>query len=307
MSSRDRAVRLARFYPRPWRLRYGDEFVELLVDDIEERRLSPRRFVDVAWHGAGARLSDTGLVGEAPALRRIRANLGLFAAALIVFLTIGVADWSSLSVQTASPGGVSEAALSLMSAALYALVPLCLLAAAPIVWAIRSRGRALLEALAGPVVLVAGSVYIGTLRWPGSSHVWWAAHGLVPIPVVETIWASTCWITTYWFHPASLFAFRADLLAWMVVGPVALAATVAGAARAVAHAHSSPRSLRALTLVAGAAALTMAVFLAGALIWVCSGASGVIDVAGLIVMAAALAIGAGAARRSVEAGSGLAR
>jgi hypothetical protein len=34
---RERAARLLRWYPRTWRERYGEEFAELLVADIEER------------------------------------------------------------------------------------------------------------------------------------------------------------------------------------------------------------------------------------------------------------------------------
>jgi hypothetical protein len=33
----ERAGRLLRWYPRAWRDRYGEEFTELLISDIEER------------------------------------------------------------------------------------------------------------------------------------------------------------------------------------------------------------------------------------------------------------------------------
>ena len=41
--SAERAARLLRWYPRPWRERYGAEFTELLISDIEERPQSVRR------------------------------------------------------------------------------------------------------------------------------------------------------------------------------------------------------------------------------------------------------------------------
>ena len=53
-NDRRRAERLLLGYPRAWRSRYGDEFVELLAADIEERPRSFRRTVDVIAGGARA-------------------------------------------------------------------------------------------------------------------------------------------------------------------------------------------------------------------------------------------------------------
>lgn len=50
-----RARRLLRWYPKAWRLRYGDEFAQLLVDDMAERPRSWQRAVDVARCGLAAR------------------------------------------------------------------------------------------------------------------------------------------------------------------------------------------------------------------------------------------------------------
>lgn len=47
----ERAERLLRWYPRAWRERYGDEFAELLIADIEERPHSPVRTRDVTRAG----------------------------------------------------------------------------------------------------------------------------------------------------------------------------------------------------------------------------------------------------------------
>jgi hypothetical protein len=59
-----RAARLLRWYPAPWRERYGAEFTELLICDIEERPRSVRRAVDVARGGLVARLAQAGLGGR---------------------------------------------------------------------------------------------------------------------------------------------------------------------------------------------------------------------------------------------------
>ena len=60
---RRRAGRLLSCYPREWRARYGEEFTELLVDDIDERPHSFRRGLDVARGGIVARLAVAGLGG----------------------------------------------------------------------------------------------------------------------------------------------------------------------------------------------------------------------------------------------------
>jgi hypothetical protein len=52
-----RARRLLRWYPKAWRLRYGDEFTQLLIADIGERPRSWRRTLDVARRGLAARVA----------------------------------------------------------------------------------------------------------------------------------------------------------------------------------------------------------------------------------------------------------
>ena len=59
-----RAVRLLRWYPASWRVRYGAEFTELLVADLAERPRCWRRTADVAVSGTLARLSQAGLGGQ---------------------------------------------------------------------------------------------------------------------------------------------------------------------------------------------------------------------------------------------------
>ncbi len=105
------AARLLRWYPAAWRDRYGDEFAELLIADIEERPRSTARTLDVARGGIVARLADVGLAGfPLPAAtagegataedrrRQVRASLGTLGAALAVCLTFGAAMQSQLTI-----------------------------------------------------------------------------------------------------------------------------------------------------------------------------------------------------------------
>jgi hypothetical protein len=61
LNARTRAERLIRWYPKAWRSRYGEEFAELLIDDITERPRSTARTLDVARGGILARLAAAGL------------------------------------------------------------------------------------------------------------------------------------------------------------------------------------------------------------------------------------------------------
>jgi hypothetical protein len=109
-----RAGRLLRWYPRPWRERYGPEFTELLVADIAERPRSTRRSLDVVRGGIRARLADAGLAGfplplatagngagpvlEQARQRQVSASLGSFSCALGAFLILAAALWSQLLI-----------------------------------------------------------------------------------------------------------------------------------------------------------------------------------------------------------------
>jgi len=90
----DRASRLVRWYPRSWRDRYGEEFAELLIADIEERPRSRARTADLIRGGIAARLASAGLCGFAPdAAGQVRASLVSLACCLSIFLGFGAAIW----------------------------------------------------------------------------------------------------------------------------------------------------------------------------------------------------------------------
>jgi hypothetical protein len=100
--ARRRAARLLRWYPRAWRVRYGEEFTELLIADLAERPRSAARTADVIRGGLVARLADAGLSGcpRSPELARmqVRACLASLACCAAVFLGVGGAIWSQLVI-----------------------------------------------------------------------------------------------------------------------------------------------------------------------------------------------------------------
>jgi hypothetical protein len=320
-----RAARLLRWYPRDWRSRYGDEFAELLVADISERPASWRRDVDVAISGVLARLVPTGLTGHAidPA-DQVRASLASLGCLLGVFLSLGVALWSQLTVgwQWSKPDAPAiSVAMVLMSGAAALLCGLAALAAVPIAGAVvlrfarRQPGGLIWPALffaAGTAVLVIGGRHFGN-GWPGTGGHPWAHQGLVPGGVAAFTWASTLWVSSYWAHPGSLAMFPAAELAWMAVSPVAVAVLLTGAATTIRRAGLCARTLRYEAFVARAAVFGMFAFLLGACTWVVSGGPGprnlfhvgAIDMAAIVVMTTALAVACRAIQRARYGGVAL--
>jgi hypothetical protein len=317
MSAERRAARLMRCYPRAWRRRYGEEFAALLVAEFGERPRSISRTLDVVCRGLLARVRTAGLAG--PALereRQLRASLGALAGAVAVFAVAGAALWSQLTIgwQWSAPAsGATRTGMLLMTAAVCAIVAVALLAVAPIVW---SLGRALVSgqasalagglalAAAGTAVLIAGSVHFGH-GWPGTGGHAWGGRGIVPGTVARIAWAATLWISAYWAHPGALSAFPAGEIGWMVLAPLALVAVAVGAGRVLRTLPLSRRVLGYEARLGLAAAVAMAVFLAGGGSWIVSGgaaprglfAVGAIDVAGLVVLAVALLVGCRAVQR----------
>jgi len=321
-----RAARLVRWYPAGWRARYGAEFTELLVADLDERPRCWRRTGNVAVSGTLARLSQAGLGGQRlAAAEQARASLAALGCALAVFLTAGTAVWSQLLVgwQWAPPSTRAAAVGTVvMTGALLFFLVLAVLAAAPVGWQVARRGfgggaagRGFGGGAAGRVnvILVAASLLVLVIGgrhmangWPGTGGHPWPQRGLVPGGMAAFGWALTVSVTSYWAHPAALLAFPAAELAWMVISPAALAGLATGLARLIRRLDLPPRLLSYQARLGQLAAAGMAVFLAGAASWVLAGQHGpgtlfrpgAIDVAELAVMALALAVGWQAMRRT---------
>ncbi|HEY0933402.1 MAG TPA: hypothetical protein VGD91_06605, partial [Trebonia sp.] len=239
----ERAARLLRWYPCPWRDRYGEEFAELLRADIEERPRSAGRALDVARGGLTARLAGAGLAGcplPAPGggavtpqlrYRQVSASLGSLGGALAVFLTVGGALWSELVIyRQAAPSPAAGALLAtdVLSAAMLALLALAVLAALPVLVTLAARfltpARPAAGALRKPAaVLVVGAafLFIGGRHfengWPGTG-----GHGsFVPAGLAAFEWTTSLSVSAYWAHPAMFWAsFPRPEVGWMAVSPL---------------------------------------------------------------------------------------
>jgi hypothetical protein len=317
------AARLLHWYPRSWRHRYGEEFTELLIADITERPRCRSRTLDVARGALVARLASAGLGGCAhePA-DQIRASLTSLTLCLAVFLALGTAMWSQLTIgwQWSAPDTpATGVAMVLMSAAMFAFVLLAAAAVVPVAWhaavhldgdpAAGRRSRRLLcpalLALGGATILFLGARHLGN-GWPGTGGHRWHGQGLVPGGIGAFSWASTLSVSSFWAHPAALARLPAGELAWMALSPVAVAATAAGAATLVRRTPLSSRVLRYEAVLGSVTCAVMVVFLAGCLAWIVDGGAGpanlfhagAIDVAATVLLTTALAVGQRAAREA---------
>jgi hypothetical protein len=300
-----RAGRLLRWYPRSWRDRYGEEFTELLLDELASRPRDWRRGADIALHGLLARLASAGLTSrEQPA----PAGMAAMAGALAVFCTLGAAMLAQLATgwQWASPGSATvTAATVIMTLAAACVAVLGLGAVVPVGWrvlaAFRRRDPRVMRpaaiAAACAAALVTGARHFQN-GWPGTGGTG-ASHHLVPGGMAAFSWASTLSVSSFWAHPALLARFPAAELTWMAVSPAAGIALLVAAAVTVRRLSLPARLVRYLTRLARLTTGSAVIFLCGAVIWLAgeragAGAGlfrpGLVDGAELLVMGLALTV-----------------
>ncbi len=306
--TRRRAVSLLSWYPKDWRDRYGEEFVELLVAELEEQPHSFSRSIDLVRSGLLARLAVLGFAGRSldPA-EDGRRSLAAFGTSISIFLSVAVAIWAQLTIgwQWSAPrSGTTFSAMVVMTVAMVAVALACVMCAAPVAWtAVRSLVRSPSGRIARPICLLAiGSavLIVGTHHfangWPGTYGHRWAHQGIVPGGVAAYAWASTLFVTAYWLHPAALIHFPTAEVVWMMVSPIAVVAIVAGGAKTVLRLEFSASLLRFERSFGYVIAGAMALFFTGASLWVIDGGvgpgnlfdTGVIDVVELAVMVTSL-------------------
>ncbi len=309
---RDRAARLLHWYPKEWRERYGEEFTELLIADIDERPASVARTLDVARAGLLARLAAAGLTelhtGRlADPGRPVRASLATLGAALAFCLVLGAAMWSQLAIawERAAPASPpTRSATLVMSVALLVFPALVLLAVVPVACAIVAHfSRRLLVpslALAAALTVLAFGGHHFIYQWPGTG-----GHGenggllpALPAGLQAFAWSVSYWFSSAWAHWSWLTGFGGWELAWMATSPLALAAAMAAGATLLRRVELSPRLLSYETRLAAAGCAVMGIFLLGCGYWIYAGRHpvavidaypGLLDVAATVCLALGLA------------------
>lgn len=301
-------ARLLRWYPAPWRARYGEEFAELLLADLGERPRSARRTANVIASGLLARCTAAGLTShELPPAEQIQAGAATMCGAFAVFLTFGVAMLAQLATgwQWVSPRSASAVAGTVaMSAGAAVLMLIGLAAAVPVAWAVAvafGHRDLRLARPAGLALACAAALAVGTRHfqnsWPGTGGTG-AHHHLVPAGLAAFGWAWTLSVSSFWAHPALLAIFPVPELIWMVLSPVAAVGLVTGLVIVVRRLALPGGVLRYLTYLAVAASAAAVPFLAGAASWVLGSGPGqaglfrpgLVDGAELLMMALSLVV-----------------
>lgn len=210
------AAALLRAYPPAWRTRYGEEFHQLLLDELDDRRSSLGWWLNLVTHGVLARLTEWGIAGDVERDRRITVAMRITGLAVVLGGACGAAMWAQLAVgwQWSAPASSStRTGIELITAGLAGLaLSGGSLAAGSLMVAVR-RGRfrqrdariALAMFCGCAVVLALGAGWIG-LSWPGTGGHYWTERGLAPAWLGRRMWALTLSLSTYWAHPDQLRA-----------------------------------------------------------------------------------------------------
>ncbi len=307
---RRQAERLLRIYPREWRVRYGDEFSELMTAEIADGNGSWTRTVDVAFSGIMARLAGVGLCGTTvEPSHRPRRCLATFGCVVAVLLTFALSMWSQLiaAQRWVDPAtGATRRAIVVMTVAVAISVTAILVAAVPLVWTAtamavhrpeRGLRRSLGLFLSATAVWVAGGV-VFRHGWPGAGAPPWAHQSQGLGGAFGFLWASTIAVSAYWVHPSTLLSLPLTQIAWMFVSPLAVTLAATGAARTLRRIDLPARLLRFVSVAGRVAIVGFGLFVVGTLIWLVDGGPGpgrtfqpgTVDLIGLAVISAGLAV-----------------
>src|SRR5580698_5541357 len=92
MGARPTTSTMLRWYPAPWRARYGDEFAAMIEDDLAGRRPTMRYRLSIARSGLNQQLRTVGLSGDSvPPSDRVRGGALSVLCAFALFVIPGVA------------------------------------------------------------------------------------------------------------------------------------------------------------------------------------------------------------------------
>jgi hypothetical protein len=278
-----RALRLLRWYPPAWRDRYGEEFVDLMEQELADTPRSVKRTANVVVKGLIARLGDVGLVRPALEVAKpegVSVATGFVLAAL--FAPLALHYWSDAMIRwNQNPRWTSSIPISILTACATVLMATVLLLAIGILVALlaaagRSIGRGERSRIIGPLAVILGSgsilgltAYLSLTNLVSRGGFQWTHPGNAIKQLAGIALSATDNSSWMWNSPLRRFAAAPGLLAAalpMVL--VAFALAVAALARRV---HYSPTSAVRGRLIAKLLASSMALFMVDYLAWILAG------------------------------------
>ena len=205
-----RARRLVTLYPQIWRERYGDEFVDLMEQSIEDNPHSAKRTANILYKSGKVRLRDLGIVGQtldeasAPrvALSTTTVLASVFAVFALFYWSCAMVSWNS-NPTVATPVGVSIWMGAITVSTMLLTLTLLAIGLTMIVRGLRRAVRGHERRLLWPLFMVFGStaaivnsIYQYT-RWTiARGGIEWSGAGAV----LKQIAGNTQWVTqsTIW-------------------------------------------------------------------------------------------------------------
>lgn len=270
-SSTRRAQRLLKWYPLTWRDRYGDEFIDLMEQEIADVPHSARRTLNVIYKGSTTRLRLAGVVG--PALEshdQTRASMALifvfstmFALLAFDFWSIAMLSWNSMASDPSSLAvSLWTGAVTVFIGILFALV--VAIFATLLCSAVKKIAKGGARRLLGPLSLVVSCVvYLlfslrAILRFVISRDgVEWTHPGLAVKQLAGATDAVTSTVNWIWGSPRDNMWIGANFMYAMI--PVVLLALSLGVAALIRRTEFSVVATRlgrvALILMASAMVL----------------------------------------------------
>ncbi|MGB8197218.1 MAG: hypothetical protein WCF25_09465 [Acidimicrobiales bacterium] len=182
-TSTRRAKRLLLWYPKAWRERYGEEFVDHLEQESAERSLNARCVFNIARKGIGARIGDLGFATSTlsaedqsrAAVATSFALLSLVVVLMLSFWSLAMLRWSSRTyhpIPVSASTGALTVLMGIVSLVLLALV--VLVVCSTVRQFIHRQGRPLV--VPSTLAAVSGALLVYSVR--GVPQVlYWYVHG----------------------------------------------------------------------------------------------------------------------------------
>jgi hypothetical protein len=252
-----RAYRMAGWYPRAWRQRYGAEFVDLMEQEFTDIPHSFRRTSNIMYKGIVARLREIGLVASPlnsndqarPAIATIFVVAAVFLAFASNFWSVAMLGWNQDWRNPASTAvTIWTGAVTVLTGIVVALVVANLLA---LLWSATRRvikgqkvGR-----IRGPLsIALAAAVFLGfslhnTFRFLASrGAIVWTHPGQAIKLIAGTVQVTASTVLSVWMSPREALTVDVNILYGLI--PVALVAFALSVAALVRRTEFSAPVIR---------------------------------------------------------------
>lgn len=273
-----RSSRLLRWYPSAWRERYGEEFIDLMEQEIAEVPHNVRRTRNIIYRGCVARLREVGLASSPlnsddqprTAIATVFVVSTIFVALALNFWSIAMLNWNAVWRTPASTAvTLWTGAITVISVVVIGLVASIFCA---LLWSAFKRiVKGQFKGLAAPLSVILSSVVFlgfslrGTLRYViARGGIDWNQPGQAIKQLAGATHALTSTILWIWMSPRESLALGSNVITGLI--PVAAfisSLAVAMLVRRAGFSIAATRSGRIVLLLLSAAMVLFVVAYVG--------------------------------------------